>query len=134
MEKNGEYTNIPTPTIANLKKVYDEKDLEGIKNIEFIVPSYITEHGDIFGVHDVSNSGFLNKNNKIVVVYGFNLYDMVVEKHSSTLDGFEQYYSDLIAKQELTNTFVVTCEVFIILLICAMVISLSVLYNHECSK
>lgn len=134
MEKNGECTNILTPTLANLKKVFDEKGLEGIKNIEFIVPSYITESGDIFGVHDVSNSGFLTKNNKIVVVYGFNLYDMIVEKHGSTIGGFDKYYSDLIHKQESTNTFVITCEVFMILLICAMVIALSVLYNHECNK
>lgn len=134
MEKNGEHTNIPTPTLANLKKVFDEKGIEGIKNIEFIVPSYITETGDIFGVHDVSNSGFLTKNNKIVVVYGFNLYDMLVEKHSGTLDRFDNYYSELVQRQESTKTFVITCEVFMILLICAMVIALSVLYNHECNK
>lgn len=134
MEKNGEHTNISYPSISNLKKVFDEKGLEGIKNIEFLVPSYITETGDIFGVHDVSNSGFLTKNNKIVAVYGFNLYDILLEKHGGTVDNFEKYYSDLVKNQEATNSFVVTCEVFMILLICAVVITLSVLYNHECSK
>lgn len=134
MEKNGEPTNIITPTLSNLKSVFMEKGLEGIKNIEFLVPSYITENGDIFGVNDVSDSGFLTKNNKIVIVYIFNLYDIIVNHHSDSISTFDNIYSNLISKQELTNTFVTTCGVFLILLICAMVITLSVLYNYECSK
>jgi hypothetical protein len=72
------------PSRNDLKKIYYLEGLEGLRGYIFLVPAYITDDGDVFGVPDISPDGTVNKNHKIIVVQRFNLYDILDRVHSRT--------------------------------------------------
>ena len=72
------------PSRNDLKKIYYLEGLEGLRGYIFLVPAYITDDGDVFGVPDISPTGTVNKNHKIIVVQRFNLYDILDRVHSRT--------------------------------------------------
>jgi hypothetical protein len=78
--RNIEHMVLNSPSIEGLKNVYTKEGIEGLSGYVMLVPSYITETGDIFGTPDVSNDGNVNKTYKIVVVQRFSLYD-IIKKH-----------------------------------------------------
>lgn len=61
----------------NLKRIYMNEGIRGIKGYQFLVPVYITDTGDIFGKKDTVN-GVPQKNNKFVIIQTFNLHDHLI--------------------------------------------------------
>lgn len=78
-EKNDlgkDHIKIDEMTKNNLKKVFMEEGMDGLRNYQFKVASYITETGDIFGQEDIVH-GIRHDTHKIIVVQEFNLYDQL---------------------------------------------------------
>ena len=73
-----------------LKGVYFREGVKGLAGYEFLTPAYIDSSNDILGVADVDNLGRKNKNMKIIVVQGFNLYDVLSLRHKEQLNSFEE--------------------------------------------
>ena len=73
-----------------LKSVYFKEGVKGLAGYEFLVPAYIDPKSDILGVADVDNLGRKNKNMKMIVVQGFNLYDVLTLRHKEQLLSFDE--------------------------------------------
>lgn len=60
-----------------IESLYRREGLEGLKNYTFLVPVYVLENNDIFGVDDIINGQRVH-NNKFIIVQRYNLYDYLV--------------------------------------------------------
>lgn len=76
------------------KEVYMREGLEGFRSYEFLIPTYITQHGDIFGNHD-SSVGENITTNKIIVIQQFNIYDLFMEYYPDNASEFMNQDSDI---------------------------------------
>lgn len=77
----------------SMSKLLDELaknnyDLNELKGYELLVPVYITEDGDIFGVKDVNSLGLYNNNFKIIIVQRLNLYD-IMQSHKANIEYYQ---------------------------------------------
>ena len=72
-----------------IKEEYLKHGIGALKSYNIIVPSYLTDHGDIFGVPDIAPDGTRNVNHKITIIQEFNLYDSILPYNNL----FEQYNS-----------------------------------------
>ena len=72
-----------------IKSEYLKYGVGALKSYNIIVPSYLTDHGDIFGVPDITPDGTRNVNHKITIIQEFNLFDSILQYNSL----FEQYNS-----------------------------------------
>ena len=72
-----------------IKSEYLKYGVGALKSYNIIVPSYLTDHGDIFGVPDITPDGTRNINYKITIIQEFNLFDSILPYNSL----FEQYNS-----------------------------------------
>lgn len=72
-----------------IKSEYLKYGVSVLKSYNIIVPSYLTDHGDIFGVPDITPDGTRNVNHKITIIQEFNLFDSILPYNSL----FEQYNS-----------------------------------------
>ena len=72
-----------------IKSEYLKYGVGALKSYNIIVPSYLTDHGDIFGVPDITPDGTRNVNHKITIIQEFNLFDSILPYNSL----FEQYNS-----------------------------------------
>lgn len=70
-----------------LRQLIGNNNIYSLKNYNILIPSYITDTGDIFGVPDVDAHGLPNDNNKIIVVREINMFDIV----SPYIDSLNQY-------------------------------------------
>lgn len=83
---------LDSPSMDGLKKVFEKEGLEGLAGYVILVPSYITETGDIFGTPDISSEGMVNDNYKIVVVQRFSIYD-IVKQHKLVTHSEDDIYT-----------------------------------------
>lgn len=117
---------IDTMDLKSLHQVFINEGFDGLKTYEFLRPAYLYEHTDIFGVNDVNNLGQRQKNNKIIVVSGFNLYDIMTSKYKVEL----AKYDDMIEKardvayerrsSEILYALLVMCVIFFCIIITAI--------------
>lgn len=75
------------PNNYTLLELIRKNNIYVLKNFNVLIPSYITDTGDIFGVPDVDEHGLPNDNNKIIVVREINMFDIV----APYIDGLQQY-------------------------------------------
>ena len=80
-----------------LKEVFEQEGINGLKNYTVLVPTYITDDGDIFGTPDIDINGPA-KNHKLIVVQRFNIYDVLMHIHSKDLELNKQQYESMKAK------------------------------------
>lgn len=106
------------PTIQELRKLYDNEGLEGLRYIEFLAPAYITTSGDIFGVEDIDIHGVKTVTSKIVVVQTFNLYQQLMTRHSAELARYEAFRQNMVKDRR----FVLTEHAFYVIIITILVI------------
>ena len=71
-----------TPTSMDLNEIISDLEnhnynISELKAFEILVPLYITEDGDIFGITDINSLGLKNDNLKIIIVQRLNMYDIV---------------------------------------------------------
>ena len=116
--KNKNHIILTQMNKANLKRVYKEEGLEGIKNYTFACPAYITDTGDIFGQHDIVG-GVKQKNHKFIVLVEFNLYDQIMFNHKDIID--QDSLSEINAK---FHTIMITLYIFGIIILVSIIIIL----------
>lgn len=63
------YTSFDWSTI---KEIFDTQGIEGFASYEILIPTYITDYGNIFGEYDNNNG---TANNKIIIVQKLNIKD-----------------------------------------------------------
>lgn len=85
---NKNHQKISDVSYDALKTVYKKEGIEGFKNYQIYVPTYITDTGDIFGQNDIVR-GVKQPTYKFIVVQEFNLYDQI--KNGS----FDQMFDSL---------------------------------------
>lgn len=81
------------PNSTFLKEQYEKDGMMALRSYDMLVPAYITDTGDIFGVPDVTYNGMRNQNNKLIIVQQFNLYSAV--DHFSEMTLFHQRILDV---------------------------------------
>ena len=77
-----DYTKIDS---SNIAKYYNKYGAEIFKDVEILVPTYITDNGDIFGQKDI-DQGVRYENYKMIVVQRVNLYQQMQKLNPSLLN------------------------------------------------
>lgn len=114
------------PSMECIKTAYNEYGLDSLKNYDILVPSYITENGDIFGTPDVDNHGFRLSNQKIIVVQEFNIYDAVLAR----MDDIGRYNDSISNFKESTRDSInSTVHSFMLILILTFFSAIAMLYG-----
>lgn len=75
--------------LASIKAVFMREGLEGLKTYEFLKPVYIRQYDDILGMADVNNLGVRQLNYKLIVVSGFNIYDILMTYHKPAITSYD---------------------------------------------
>ena len=78
-----------TSDINMVEAEYLKYGIGALKSYNIIVPSYLTDHGDIFGIPDITPDGTRSDNHKITIIQEFNLFDSILPYDNL----FEQYNS-----------------------------------------
>lgn len=78
--KNKNHKKIIEASYDNLLDIYLEEGLDGLRNYITLVPSYITNTGDIFNTEDFQ-SGIRIKNYKFIIVQEINIYDQIKKNY-----------------------------------------------------
>lgn len=91
------HTYVTNMELTEIRNVYYREGIQGIKNYEFGKAAYIFEHEDLFGTPDVTPLGGYTNNEKLIIVSGFSLYDIIVAKHQPILTN----YKDVIEHVEM---------------------------------
>lgn len=125
--KNGmdipKYSNI---TINEIHDIFLKYGYEGLESYEFLITSYITSYGNMFGDYD-STTGTVN--NKIILVQKLNIVDYIKEFHPDVFDNFKDQTLYRNYSQMMTNI-----NIFIILE-CMAIIGYAIMfinyYNHK---
>lgn len=84
-ENIEEHEIIVSPSYDALFDVYTKEGINGLKGYDVLVPTYITDDGDIFGTPDINEHGMRIKNHKLIVVQRFNVYDVLMSIHGNDL-------------------------------------------------
>lgn len=119
---NKNHIKIKELNYNTLLNVYLNEGIEGLRNYQILVPYYITDIGDIFGVPDISQ-GIKVKNNKIIVVQEFNLYDQVMLNKSelftnTAVDNIEEKYVNVFRWYYLIGFLMIMSVCLIIFIAC----------------
>lgn len=108
------------PSIEELRSVYMQYGIEGLKHVQFLAPAYITDTGDIFGVEDISAWGTKTNNHKIVVVQTFNPYEQLMTRHFGELEKFNTFKTKMIGEHKtmlIEHALIVVIAVILIVII-----------------
>jgi hypothetical protein len=89
--------DVDEPNLEALHQIFIKHGLEGLKYVKMIVPGYITETGDIFGLDDIDEYGIKTKNNKLVVLQTYSLYQQLISFHSDNLKEYDVF------REKITN-------------------------------
>lgn len=87
-------------TKESLKNMFLKEGVEGFKNYEFLVPTYINKHEDIFNVPNLDNLGNKNNNNCIVITQTFNIYDQLMKTHKVTISNYDNIKNSIICQNQ----------------------------------
>lgn len=120
------YDSTDLPTIESMKKVFKTQGIEALRNYDILVPAYITNEEDIFGVPDVDSHGKRINNDKIIVVQEFNIYDAIMI-HRDDIERYDAYIEQC---RKSTDIAVQTdMESFVLLMIINFIALLATLYG-----
>lgn len=128
--RNPNNSNIPIVnniTINDIHSIFLDYGLDGLKSFEFLIPTYITEYGDVFGNYDDHNIENKNKD-KIIIVQKLNIVDYCNYNYPNL---FESFSTDHL--MDNYENLMIMLNIFIILE-CLSIISYAILfigyYNH----
>lgn len=100
------HKRLSSVSLNALKELYVEEGIEGLKTYEFLVPVYINDNTDIFGIQIVNNLGGYDKDSRqIIVVQGFSIYDELMKNHKVSLLFSDKQYDNIITKTTLIGIF-----------------------------
>lgn len=113
------------PNDHTIKQLILDNDINSLRNFNILIPSYITDTGDIFGVADINDHGLRNDNDKIIIVREINMYDAI-----APYMGKVSIYDYLINKYDTeVKSYVHTKTVtFLALSVICMIIVIVILY------
>ena len=120
-----------SPSKAALKKMYMEEGILGLRNYQFLVPSYITETGDIFGQPEISH-GIKNETHTFIVVQEFNLYDQIKAHYPEMMETSNVEEVELRYANILTIMHIIGIGYAVILV--ALLFLFSAKYNNYVEK
>lgn len=109
--------NPNAPTIAFIKELLANGNLEDLENYNVMVVSYIFDNEDIFGIPDVSY-GKRNDNDKIYIIQTFSIKDAIesnnylkdkIVSYNTLIHHYEDHYKDI------AETKIVATIIFVIL-------------------
>lgn len=116
---NIDYTEI---TSENIASYYNKYGVDIFKDIEILVPYYITNEGDIFGQKDI-DQGVRYENYKLIIVQRINLYEQI--KHSyptlitnKSMEEFNITYNRIMCCMYITGLIVTIVIILIIMQLC----------------
>ena len=72
-------------SLKELRKVFMEEGVDGLATYEVLSPAYLNQNTDILGMPDVDNLGRKVDNNKIIVVQGFSVHDILTKTYSDKI-------------------------------------------------
>ena len=75
--ESDSHIKLQNPSLESLRHIFENEGIEGLSGYVMLVPSYITENGDIFGTPDIADDGTVNDNFKLIIVQRFSLYDIL---------------------------------------------------------
>lgn len=127
LANNPDHIKIKELTYKNLLKVYLSEGLEGLRNYQILVPYYITDIGDIFGVPDISQ-GIIVDNNKIIVVQEFNLYDQIVANSTDIFDNSQ--IENYVRNSENLIKLLYICGIGLVMAVCGTIFYFFSVYNN----
>lgn len=81
-DTSNQYSEIDNDKLFDIYKKYG---IEGLKGYEILVPTYITENGDIFGKEDIIN-GVRQDTYKLIIVQRVNVYDQIMANYKSIFE------------------------------------------------
>lgn len=118
---------IQTMDINSLKEIIINEGLDGLKNYRFLVPTYITDDGDIFGQKDIV-AGIRYNNYKLIIIQEFNLYDQIKENYP---DKFNFSYIQSIQDRQTRNiTLLYIIGIFITIVLILSFVQICNLFNR----
>lgn len=114
-------------TYDEVKKVYLNEGLDGLRNFQVYIPYYITSNGDIFGQEDIIH-GVKQNNNKIIIVQEFNLYDQIINNASYLTDD-DEIIEAIRDEYSETIRILYLFGVALVIAICGLIFYFCSLYN-----
>ena len=118
--------DIPSePNDHTIKEIIRNNNITHLRNFNILIPSYITNTGDIFGVADVDDHGIRNDNDKLIVVREINMYD-ALEPYMGKISNYD-YLLNRYEAEVQTNIHTKTITFLALSVIC-MIIVLVILY------
>lgn len=129
-EDKKNHTMIKEMTYSNLKKVYINEGINGLKNYQFLVPIYITDTGDIFGNTDIVG-GAIQNNHKFIVIQTFNIYDQLMNMVPKYDDS--TYINTINERYNTILNMLYLCGFIVCVTIVIMILYFFSVYNAICS-
>jgi len=115
------YTKI---TMATMKAIFEEEGIEGFRSYDVLIPTYITEYGNIFGENDF----ITGRMNKLIIVQQLNLADYFETFYPTMF--YDDDYQMLVRTFVHINTMMSTFEIILYLSIIAYVAFVAFNYNQ----
>lgn len=123
-ENMEDHEIIVSPSYDALFDVYSKEGINGLKGYDVLVPTYITDEGDIFGTPDIDEHGERVKNHKLIVVQRFNVYDVLMRIHEKDLelnkkniDSMREKLIDVMQVKTITYTSIMIIDLFSLLVL-----------------
>ena len=126
LTKTENHIKIKELTYDSLFEVFCNEGMNGLRNYQIFVPSYITDTGDIFGTDDIIH-GTKTDNHKIIIVQEFNLYDQIIINDGGIF-GDEEINATDSRYSELFNMLYSFGSV-LIAAVCALIFYFCYIYN-----
>lgn len=122
-------STIEAVNMKNLREIYLEHGINGLKSISLLAPAYITETGDIFGVKDKYYMQS-NTNHKLIIIHVINLGNVVQEHEKIIHDARSQfeYMEQYMISDNTTRVIISMLWSFVLMVISIMLI---MVYNTE---
>lgn len=113
--------------IETLRQVYIAEGLEGLRNYQILVPSYIQDiNTDIFGSPKLDH-GIIHQTHRLAVIQRCNIYDQIYENnYSLTITQVDEIIKD--KNKILNNLYIIGC--FIAITFIAALIVICFIFNQ----
>ena len=109
-------------------ELYKENGISIFKNIDILVPAYITDDGDIFGVKDVDALGFKQDNFKMIIICRTNLYN-IMSRYETELLAYDTKLNGSIHYLENLEKNRIIITIWLAILLIAGFTTLSIIQN-----
>ena len=122
-------SNIKQVDLDELKEIFMEEGVDGIKNFVFLVPSHINPKADIFNTPLVNNLGQKQETKQLIIIQEFSIYDQLKANYNVEMLKMEETISisqkvgDEHIKGKVVSSVILTSFFF------ALFISISLIQN-----